>query len=73
MTKEGRFVRVHFKSGLAVKLVPAGSLASGVQLSRDGTTYSVQAVTPLLSPGVEKLLAEFRAGPKRKHRKKVAG
>lgn len=34
-TKEGRFVRVHFKGGARVDLVPPGSLASGVELAKD--------------------------------------
>jgi hypothetical protein len=29
MSREGRFVRVHFKTGLQIDLVPDGSLASG--------------------------------------------
>lgn len=41
MSKEGRFVRVRFKTGAVVDLVPPGSIASGVNLvpRRDKTAW----------------------------------
>ncbi|QDU93929.1 hypothetical protein [Lignipirellula cremea] len=35
MSRKGRFVRVHFKTGRVVDLVPEGSLASGVEMEHD--------------------------------------
>jgi hypothetical protein len=70
MTREGRFVRVHFKTGAAVELVPAGSLATG-QVMVDGHEGGKSwQLTPL---DVERLYKEFKAPPKRLHRKKMAG
>lgn len=40
MSKEGRFVRVHFKTGAIIDLVPPDSLASGMELVRDGRRKS---------------------------------
>ncbi len=35
-TKLGRFLRVHYRGGAVVDLVPPGSLASGMELVHDG-------------------------------------
>lgn len=36
MSRDGRFYRVHFRTGATVDLVPPGSLASGMELVPDG-------------------------------------
>jgi type II secretory pathway component PulJ len=39
MSPEGRFVRVHFKTGARVDLVPEGSLAYGMRVDRNGNGW----------------------------------
>jgi hypothetical protein len=56
MTKEGRFARVFFRGGGRADLVPKGSLASGLELNKDGCTF--------IRPDFEKLWDEHQA----KHR-----
>jgi hypothetical protein len=56
MSKHGRFLRVHFKTGLQVDLVPDGSLASGVNelpIPRKGWK--------LKHPQLDRLWQEFSA------------
>lgn len=60
MSKEGRFVRVHFKTGIWVDLVPAKSIASGMQYGaglepKDGKTWRK------VVPDIQQLLNEFRS------------
>lgn len=53
MSREGRFIRVHFKSGAVVDLVPPGSLASGVAMKADKKNWKP------LSPDIEKAWQKF--------------
>jgi hypothetical protein len=57
MSREGRFVRLHFPWGGRMDLVPAGSLASGLcksAESKDGLAY--------VRPSVEQLWRDFQSG-----------
>jgi hypothetical protein len=54
MSKEGRFLRVYFKTGSKVDIVPAGSIASGMALCR-GRGGGWQFV----SPDIDRLWREF--------------
>ena len=58
MTKKGRFYRVHFKTGAVVNLVPEGSLASGMDLVKDGRR---KAGWRFVSPKLDRLWREYRA------------
>lgn len=58
MSKEGRFLRVHFKTGAVVNLVPPGSLASGIELVRDKRRADPWR---FVLPDCQKLWEEFRA------------
>lgn len=47
MSKEGRFLRVQFKTGMTIDVVPEGSLASGVTLRRkERGTHGWKFVSP---------------------------
>jgi DNA invertase Pin-like site-specific DNA recombinase len=59
MSREGRFLRVHFKTGAIVNLVPEGSLANGYVL--EGTEAG-RAVWDVVTPGYDELWTEFQAG-----------
>jgi DNA invertase Pin-like site-specific DNA recombinase len=52
MSKEGRFYRIYFKTGLAISVVPAGSLADGATIS-DKRWMAIQ-------PNIAKLWSAFR-------------
>jgi len=56
MSKEGRFLRIHFKTGLRRDLVPEGSIASGrgLEVDEDG-----QVGWGIVGPSIEKLRQEF--------------
>lgn len=57
MSKDGRFYRVHFKTGAKVDLVPPGSLASGRELvAADGRR---KAGWRFVSPRVDQLWREY--------------
>jgi hypothetical protein len=56
MSKEGRFLRVHFKTGARVDLVPGGSLASGMELVKDGRRKDGWR---FVSPDIDRLWREF--------------
>jgi hypothetical protein len=60
LSKEGRFLRVYFKNGSRVSLVPEGSLASGMRLAkdRDGVTRDPW---DFVWTDMKKLWEEFRA------------
>ena len=68
MTREGRFIRVRFKPGAAVELVPPGSLAIGQTMVDGMAGGKAWELTPL---HIDRLWEEYKAPPKRKHRKKV--
>lgn len=59
MSKAGRFLRVHFKTGQTVGVVPQGSLASGLELvtkdrrCMDGWRF--------VSPDIDRLWREFKS------------
>lgn len=60
MTKDGRFVRVFFKTGVVVDMVPQRSLASGVELVRDGRRKcGWRFVTPKLQRAWQDFKTEF--------------
>ncbi len=56
MTKEGRFLRMRFKTGAKVDVVPTGSIASGYQLVQDSRR---KAGWRFVSPDVDRLWREF--------------
>jgi hypothetical protein len=56
MSKKGRLLRVHFKSGAMIDLVPPGSLASGLRVKR-GTKEAT-----FMRPDVGKLWRQFGGG-----------
>ncbi len=56
MSREGRFLRIHFTTGAVVDVVPEGSLASGLELVKDGR-YNVG--WRFVSPGIDRLWKEF--------------
>lgn len=59
MTGRGRFVRVHFKSGSVVDLVPEGRLADGMKLVQDGRRKSGWR---FVSPDLDRLWRESSMG-----------
>jgi hypothetical protein len=64
LSKEGRFLRVHFKGSCSADLVPEGSIASGWRLARGSEPQTV-------GPDYRRLWADFqagRAGPQRLRR-----
>jgi DNA invertase Pin-like site-specific DNA recombinase len=61
MSREGRFVRVHFKTGAVVDLVPEGSLATGWEMVREQGRADPWR---FVRPDVQKLWEEFRASRK---------
>lgn len=56
MSKEGRFLRIHFKTGVWIDVVPEGSLASGNELIRVGGKSNWRFV----SPDIDQLWNEYR-------------
>ncbi len=56
MSKEGRFLRVRFKTGAEVDLVPKGSLASGHELIQNSRR---KAGWRFVSPGIDRLWRAF--------------
>jgi len=56
MSKEGRFLRIHFKTGVWIDVVPEGSLASGNELIRVGGKSNWRFV----SPDINRLWNEHR-------------
>jgi hypothetical protein len=56
MTKEGRFVRLHFKTGSRVDIVPTGSFASGHRLVRPSGGRSGWSA---VSPDIDRMLKTF--------------
>lgn len=46
MSKEGRFIRIHYVSGAVQDLVPPGSLASGLAIVEDGDGSTYATVGP---------------------------
>jgi DNA invertase Pin-like site-specific DNA recombinase len=59
MTKEGRYIRVHFTTGAVVDLVPARSLASGMTYG-NGVESKDQKTWRFLVPDLQQLFDEFR-------------
>jgi hypothetical protein len=54
MTKEGRFIRLFFRTGAVLDVVPEGSLACGQKLIANGRgKRSWRFVSPSLSPGIK--------------------
>jgi hypothetical protein len=68
MSKEGRFLRIHFKSGAQVTLVPEGSLASGFELKRCANPKR-EPDWHWKSPDVDRLWGEFMGEPKKRGRR----
>jgi len=60
VSKEGRFLRIHFETGARRDLVPEGSIASGrgLEVDEDG-----QIGWGILGPDIEKLRQEFLNKP----------
>ena len=56
MSKSGRFFRIHFKTGAKVDVVPEGSLASGMELVKEGRR---KAGWRFVSPDIDRLWREF--------------
>jgi len=52
MSKDGRFLRMHFKTGVFVDLVPDGSIASGMKMYSDDTDRKGYK---FISPPIDKL------------------
>lgn len=63
MSKEGRFLRIHFKTGATLNLVPPGSLASGMELQKKTDKSNWH----LVAPSIQRLWQDFEAT----HRKKT--
>lgn len=57
MSKEGRFLRIHFKTGATLNLVPPGSLASGMELQRKPDKSNWRHV----APSIQRLWQDFEA------------
>jgi hypothetical protein len=70
MSKEGRFLRVHFKTGLSVDLVPQGSLATGWRLAEGGDWEAVSHLN--FRDDWERLRAEHSGKSTKKSRKTAA-
>jgi|GEM_PF-464221 len=58
MSKDGRFLRIHFKTGATVDVVPDGSFASGSELVRADNRKKTG--WRFVSPDVDKLWAEHK-------------
>ena len=58
LSKEGRFLRVHFKTGRVLTLVPPGSIASGMRLVRNGEALDRWE---FVSPSIDRMWQEFRS------------
>jgi hypothetical protein len=54
MSKEGRFYRVHFKTGAVRDFVPPGSIATGVALAEEGKAWR------WVTPGLDTLWEDFK-------------
>ena len=67
MTREGRFIRIHFQSGQWVDLVPPGGLATGHVLTQEGfvNRWAYRALN------LDELLTEFLANRKKKAPKRI--
>jgi hypothetical protein len=62
MTKEGRFIRIHWRSGGQIDLVPKGSLASGIAgLGRNVDEHEFEYYVEIARPNIEELHKEFTA------------
>lgn len=61
LSKDARFLRIWFKSGALMDVVPPDSIARGVRLVRDKRGETMQYV----SPSLEQLLLEFRSKRRR--------
>ncbi len=59
MSSEGRFVRIHFRSGSYFDAVPKGSLATGIQLQHSDEGISFRQVTPNIGSLWRLFKAEF--------------
>jgi hypothetical protein len=68
MSREGRFIRVHFKTGASVDLAPSGSLATGRRLVNGVGGGKVWELTPL---PMDQLWSEFLAEQKKKPRRRA--
>ncbi|MBL7644656.1 MAG: recombinase family protein [Candidatus Hydrogenedentes bacterium] len=66
-TKKGRFVRVHFTTGAVVDLVPEGSLASGVQMTKDARR---QAGWRFVNPKLDRMWRDWKTEYNKKAAKK---
>lgn len=69
-TKEGRFVRVRFKTGAVVELVPEGSLASGMKMVED---EEQQTGWRFVSPDLERHWQDFCTKYLKNHTKLQTG
>ncbi len=58
MSKEGRFLRVHFKTGAILNLVPPGSIASGMELRKKGQENREWT---FVVPSIQQLWQDFEA------------
>jgi hypothetical protein len=67
MSKEGRFIRVHFTTGARVDLVPEGSIATGMRL---GQGRKGKPDWKFVEPDLQELWDEFMASRKRRRRKR---
>jgi hypothetical protein len=56
MSKEGRFYRIHYRTGATVDVVPPGSLATGLELVRDDRR---KAGSRFIRPSIERLWREY--------------
>ena len=59
MSREGRFFRIRFKTGVGINVVPLGSLASGEKLIHQGKEKGNWC---FVSPDMEELWREFQEG-----------
>lgn len=63
MSKDGRFLRVHFKTGAIINMVPPGSIGSGMVLERGaGDRFQWKIV----EPGISELETQYRASKRHK-------
>ena len=58
MSKEGRFYRIHYRTGATVDVVPPGSLATGLELVRDDRR---KAGWRFVRPSIDRLWREYEA------------
>jgi hypothetical protein len=68
MSRDGRFVRVKFRTGRSVDLVPSGSIASGERLLNP--TPTTGDTWQFVTPDVQQLLDDFRKKQAKSSRKK---